>query len=108
MVMKKSYSFAIFLLFAVAAKAQQQGSFFDGLKNSLPLRNIQFTGKVTTLNDSTKVNSFSNNIPNSCVGKNTFKIVAIPNGVPTINGVLVKTIPNRMAVGGQLNVHKLR
>jgi hypothetical protein len=108
MVMKKSYSFAIFLLLAVTTKAQQQSLFFDRFKNSLPLGKIQFTGKVTTLNDSTKVNSFSNNIPNSCLGKNYFEVVAIPNGVPTINGVLVKTIPNRMAVGGQLNVHKLR
>jgi hypothetical protein len=106
--MKKSYSFAMFLLFAVTAKAQQQGSFLNGLKNSLPLGKIQFTGKVTTLNDSTKVNSFSNNIPNSCLGKNKIEVTAISNGVPTINGVFVTTIPNSMAVGGQLNVYKLR
>jgi hypothetical protein len=107
-VMKKIYSFAIFLLFAVTAKAQQQGLFFDGLKNSLPLGSAQFTGKVKLFSDSTNLKAFVNNMPNSCLGKNTFEVVTIPNGVATMNAVLVRTIPNRMAVGGQLNVYKLR
>jgi hypothetical protein len=106
-VMKKIYSFAIFLLIAFAAKAQQ-GSSLELFNNGLPLGTTQYTGKIKMLNDSTNVKLFANNIPNSCLGKTSFEVTAIPNGAPTINGIFVKTVPNPMAVDKQLNVYKLR